>query len=609
MFYDPEKIISEIKKIGLFDTEAYLSDNSDVRESGADPVYHYVHYGLNENNRKPFREFDENQYMYDFSRDEIDNHPFIDLVMRNCYDANLSTAFLTPQEIYIYNLISYHNLFDENYYISNNIDLESIEIPLLVHYVKYGIHEINRNPNKNYNNKNYIEIYKDDMKKNEPPFIHYIRNNIKLSFFDKGLLSNFCNESLMKATSKLEKFPFFSSESYISSNKDVLHSDLPPHQHAILYGILEGRDILSKLQIAQILGNKSKTCPQYKLSFSQNPNLSITIGIFYHTRGNCFIKEIANDLFCLLSGGQFQVSLETENTPLSKKPDLCIFCAPHEFFFLPGSKKWEKYEIIKSSIMLNTEQAQTEWFSRGLIYLFMSSGIIDLLYQHVDIFESIGIPSFHFSPIPDYSATKILDKDRANSFFRVLPENAKIDNPNGALRPIDERSIDISFFGNMSNKREKFFLRNADFFAMHECFFYNRQFKTPIIMEGSSEILSRMPFYVSENSKICLNIHRNNDPYFEWQRIIKHGAARGAVVVTEECLPTPLYQEGIHFLVETPRHMPHLISWLLSTIDGQNKMQEIQNSCLNIFQQQALKKSKFFDISIFIERVWKKVNV
>lgn len=84
-------------------------------------------------------------------------------------------------------------------------------------------------------------------------------------------------------------------------------------------------------------------------------------------------------------------------------------------------------------------------------------------------------------------------------------------------------------------------------------------------MEGASEILARMPFYVAENSKICLNIHRNDDPYFEWHRIIKQGAARGAVVVTEDCLPTPLYRNGIHFLTETPRHMPHLINWLLDT--------------------------------------------
>ena len=150
---DPDKLISEIRKSGLFDEKAYLSDNEDVAESGIDPVFHYVHYGLNEEQRKPYPEFDSNQYISDFSVGEIEGHPFLDLLSRNSYRAEDAKNLLNPQEIYLYNLIIHYNLFDEEYYIESNPDLENIDIPPLVHYVKYGINELHRNPNRNYNNK------------------------------------------------------------------------------------------------------------------------------------------------------------------------------------------------------------------------------------------------------------------------------------------------------------------------------------------------------------------------------------------------------------------------------------------------------------------------
>lgn len=605
---DPDKLIAEIRESGLFDEKAYLSDNKDVAENGIDPIVHYVHYGLNEDQRKPYPEFDAQQYISDFSLGEIEGHPFLDLLSRNCYRPESSKDFLTPQEVYLYNLIVHYNLFDEEYYIESNPDLENIDIPPLVHYIKYGINELNRSPNKKYNNEKYIDAFRKDIGPGEAPFIHYLKNNRELDFLDKGLLKNFSYEILARVTHRLAEFPLFSEKDYLSLNGDVSSSELLPHQHAILYGIPEGRTLLSKLRIAKILGQKSKESLKYYLTAHREKDLPLpkSIGIFYHTEGNCFIKEIAEDLLDCLKGGDFQVSLETEKTPLSAKPDLCIFCAPHEFFFLDGSKHWEREDILKSSLMLNTEQSQTAWFTRGLIYLLMSAGVIDFLYQNIELFESIGLPAFHFDPIPSPAATKILDRDRAHAFFRVLPDSAKIDVPKSALRPISERALDVSFFGNASAKREKFFSRNADFFALRECFLYYRKPHGPIRMEGVNEILGRMPFYVAENSKICLNIHRNDDPYFEWHRIIKQGAARGAVVVSEECLPTPLYEEGVHFLTETPRHMPHLISWLLDTTDGQKKMQEVQTSCLSLFKDKNLQKSKFNDIFNFIGRVWKE---
>ncbi len=600
-----------IKESGLFDDAAYIAANPDVAASQIDPLFHYIQHGQYETHRKPYPQFDAQQYIADFRLEHIEGNPFLDLVRRNRYSPENPAVVLSSFEIYLYDLILHFNLFDEEFYIRSNPDLRDSDILPLVHYVKYGIHEPARNPNRKYNNQAYTHQFRREIAPDEPSFLHYIRNNLGHDYSDRGLLEKFDRAALSLATQRLEKFPFYSDIDYKTLNRDIENSTLLPHQHAVLYGIPEGRTIFSKMRIAEILGMKMDEIPTYKPGArpARNQPAPGSVGVFYHTDGNCFIKDIAEDLVAYLQSAGLNATLETEKTPLHAKPDLCLFCAPHEFFFLDGAKQWERDDILGSSIMVNTEQPQTPWFSRGLIYLLMSAGVIDFLYQNVEFFEGIGIPSFHFDPIPDSAPTRVPEQDRSNALFRVLPDDAKRETAGTTQRPIAERSIDISFFGNASAKREKFFTRNATALAERTCFLYYRKQHDPIRMEGTSEILARMPFYVAENSKICLNIHRNDDPYFEWHRIIKQGAARGAVVVTEDCLPTPLYRSGVHFLTETPRHMPHLINWLLDMPDGRARAQQIQDACLQLFSDRKLQKSKINDIARFVGAIWQRITI
>ena len=54
--------IELLKKSGLFDEAWYLSQYSDVKEAGIDPVRHYLRYGSAEG-RNPSREFDTKFYL------------------------------------------------------------------------------------------------------------------------------------------------------------------------------------------------------------------------------------------------------------------------------------------------------------------------------------------------------------------------------------------------------------------------------------------------------------------------------------------------------------------------------------------------------------------
>ncbi|GAN61802.1 hypothetical protein AA0313_1634 [Acetobacter indonesiensis NRIC 0313] len=496
--------------------------------------------------------------------------------------------------------------FDVDYYLSSYPDVKNAGINPIIHYVVYGCKE-HKQPNDTFNTDIYLNLFGSVIQPEENPFAHYIRNNENIYFFEKGLLQEYSHEFLTKCLNRFKGYALFDPDYYQDSNKKVSFTGISATRHALLYGIGEGREVLSPRRIAQYLGNECKKELFYKPTKQKKAfSAPKSIGVFYHSDGNSFIQELAELLHAYLTDSGFTATLMTEQTPLSQKPDLCIFCAPHEFFFLAGTEEWRQENIIEQSIMFNTEQPQTLWFTRGLIYILMSAGVMDLCHQNLQAFTDIGLNTFHFDPLVKIEKTRLKQADKNHPFFRVLPEAAQ--SGSSPLKNFSNRSIDISFFGNTSLKREKFFSRNAGFLSDYECFLYYRKIDGPLPSSGAYDILSRLPRYVAENSKILLNIHRDDNCFFEWHRIVRQGMAAGAVVITEECFPHPLYKDGEHYLTESPRHMPNLIEWLFHTEDGVQEAARIQRNCFTILTNKTLLKAKHLDLQNYISSVWSTVQ-
>ncbi|MBO1324900.1 hypothetical protein K2X14_07045 [Acetobacter sp. TBRC 12305] len=502
--------------------------------------------------------------------------------------------------------ISESGLFDAEFYTHDNTDAQQSGLDPVVHYVLSGVKDA-RNPNENFNTVIYYNLYRNVIGQNENPFAHYIRNNNHLMFFEKGLLQDYSYETITKLITRFRTYPFFDPDDYIRMNSDLSTAHIPALQHAVLYGIAEGREVFSKRAIVRFLGNACKKPLDYTLSGAEKISAGPqSIGVFHHSAGNSFIVELAECLVGYLRDSGLNATVMTEKTAAADAPDLCIFCAPHEFFFLDGNETWKRDEIIQKSIMFNTEQPQTVWFTRGILYILMSAGVMDLCHQNLDGFALSGLPVFHFDPPLKPQACRLLAADRTHPLFRVLPKAAR--QGSSPFTPFAERSIDISFFGNASARRERFFARAARFFSDYRCFFYYRKADGPIPSTGAYDILSRLPRLVAENSKIALNIHRDDNCFFEWHRIVVQGMASGAVVVTEDCFAHPLYKSGVHFLAESPRHIPNLVEWLVRTPDGQETASRIQANMFAVLQDQAIAQSKTRDLRRYVSSVWSAVQ-
>ncbi|MCE2565723.1 hypothetical protein [Komagataeibacter sp. FNDCF1] len=492
--------------------------------------------------------------------------------------------------------------FDAEFYLATNPDIAGSGYEPLVHYVKYGFRE-GRRPNRNFRPALYLAQHPDAGADNRNPFIHFLQTHSGCHVAHQGLLTRFRLEDLSLGVRTLEQLPFFEPEDYHDLNRDVARATTDLAEHALLYGVPEGRRIFGALRVSETLGalccGKGLDDADYTLPDGPVPD---SIGIFHNSGGNVFIHEIAADLHRTLVDAGLNCSLLDENADPDSRPDLCIFVAPHEFFHIGRGQAWATGSIIQDAIMFNTEQPQTLWFERGIPFLLMSAGVIDICHQMAEGFRQAGMPAIHFTPNIGTGRDYLRKEDMQHPMVRVLPPACrKQPDPH---TPFADRQLDISFFGGSSPHREKFFARNAGFFAQYRNYFYYRKFTAPIDSSPRDNPLSRLASHVAGHSRIALNIHRDDYGFFEWHRIVKGAMANGSVVVSEPCLPHPVFQPNVHFLEETGRHIPNLIEWLLNTPDGQARAEEIRATTLQLVSAPTHNRAHCTRIRGFISYVW-----
>jgi hypothetical protein len=475
-------------------------------------------------------------------------------------------------------VIAGSGLFDEAWYIRENPDVARSGINPLLHYVRHGASE-KRAPFPGFNATRYVANAELRAPVRRNPLAHYILNGSSPDdLLSKGLLRDFSIESIKAAIVRLNALPLFSADDYLQLNEDVKPTggidDVRPDNHALVSGFPGGRKVFMETTIARAMGAAARAPIRRPAITGPLPPKLPPIGVFFNASGNAFLREIAEDIAAALAGAGQDVTLLDDLSDIAARPPLCIFVAPHEFFHIGNGRAWAREDILRSAILFTTEQPQTLWFERSMPYVLMARAIIDISWQVHGILAQAGIPALHFNPPVTPPARCLRAEDATHPLLRTLPPSLRA--PDLAFIPFADRGVDISFFGTASGHREKFFAKNAWFFADYDAFLYYRKVESPLAPKGAHAALARLAGHVTAHSKISLNIHRDPNGFFEWHRIAKMGIGGGAVVVSEPCDPHPLYQPGIHYLEESGRHILNLIEWLLRTPDGQAHAATIQ---------------------------------
>jgi hypothetical protein len=561
--HDPCYQIDIISRSGLFDRDWYVGQYGDVRSGDVDPLRHYVFYGAREG-RLPNDDPHFSRYITELAPDVLGNqNPLVHYALSGRLEANIS-------------IIAKSGLFDPDWYLQQNPDIHGAAIDPISHYVLYGDKE-GRQPNAKLRLAQYVANITKDVIKGRNGLVHYTLHGRPEQLIDCGHLKSFSLATLQRAIDRLKQLPLYDEADYVEMNSDIKASvkayKVDPAGHALTYGVPEGRHVFKIIRIAKVLGEFARRPFPAQADLPEVPLLP-PIGVYFNSAGNVFLRELAQEVADSVKFLGLDVRLLDEKTDPKKILPISIIVAPHEFFHLGDGKKWVTDKIITRSFMYNTEQPQTIWFERAIPFILASRGVADICVQIADIFGACGLPSIHFNPNASAPKGFLQPADKQHSLYKILPEKAR-KTPN-VHTPFAERPIDVCFFGTASRSREVFFSKNARFLSDYQAFLYYRKFMGPLKADGRDGILSRIGSHVTAHSKIALNIHRDELGFFEWHRLVKQGMLGGAVVVTEPCLPHPVFKAGTHFLEETPRHIPDLIEWLTKTTEGGEKAAAIQ---------------------------------
>ena len=480
---------------------------------------------------------------------------------------------ITPEIREDLKLIKNSGLFDEAWYLRTYSDVARLNLDPVIHYVIWGANE-SRNPALSFSTTAYLKNVDPKIIGNRNPFAHFIRHGNPLQLIDRGLFSKLPASLINEGMKNLLRLPVFSEEEYAGLN-DI--GSLTPSNHAFVLGCLEGRDIFDKVKVAKVLSmiTSKSLAKEDRKPLKPSPKIKTKFALLYNEHVSEKNKQVASLLGASLKGSGQEAELIETRKSRGLNDATKIIVAPHEFFFDGDRMEHIASDLIGNAIMLNTEASLSAKFSKALPFMLMSRGVINIA-DHVDqLFKEAGIKSVFYDPIMPVRHSCLRPNPEMHPMVSALPASAH-ENASRTT-PFVKRPIDVAFLGRSSAYRNRFFSRNAQFFAPFECFFYYkgepRRNAFTIERDASTEFNA----FVAMQTKVWLNIGNAEEEILGWHRI-QQGFIAGAVVVTEPMFPHPVFRLGVHYLEEKKRHLSNLIEWLLEARDGRLKAQEIQEN-------------------------------
>lgn len=239
-----------------------------------------------------------------------------------------------------------------------------------------------------------------------------------------------------------------------------------------------------------------------------------SLDIFVTSLGNHFMIEIAEIFDEGFRANGIQSRIKIDQIPLTNPPPglIQIAIAPHEYFKLflePKFSKEEVQQFLQSTYMVSAEQPLTEWFEQACDRARPSLGILDITEHTAIEYRKRGIFALH-APL---------------GYATCL--EAGIDPHN-----LPDRSVDLLFLGSNSPKRERFLSQNADFFNCHNSNIVITRLEKPKFHHTAGFFANHDRNRLLRSCKILVNIHANDNTYFEWLRVVM-AIANGCLVISE----------------------------------------------------------------------------
>jgi hypothetical protein len=265
-------------------------------------------------------------------------------------------------------------------------------------------------------------------------------------------------------------------------------------------------------------------------------------------RQNRFFVEIVEAIRDELHQAGVDSSVHWDGFPDERDDLVYVLTPPHEWFNLEARFHQPTTSQLARTIFICAEQPGTAFFDDDVLLAPLAGAVFDINAGSVAAFAERAIESAHF-PL-GWTRTW----DHASLDADGLPSGDA------------ERDIDVLHLGIRSARRALALAGAARWLSWRRCRLVLGDDDRPNPEEAANYVADQTKWEVMRRSRVLLNIHVADRPYFEWLRVVQ-AICCGCAVVSEHSIGTDPLLAGEHFLVGRPDTLGLLANHLLRDED------------------------------------------
>ena len=292
------------------------------------------------------------------------------------------------------------------------------------------------------------------------------------------------------------------------------------------------------------------------VGFAKGPMRTI-FNVFVNARGTIVETEIAELIATALLDLGLEVVFPAPGLPEAQRNTVNLVVAPHEFFPLQSDRtERELLRAAKASVSIGIEQPGTSWFELGTHFASLGRSVLDISPYAIAELKRRGLDAMHLQ----------------------LGYHPSWDRWGGD--PTRRRHKDLLFLGSMTERRSRFLWDAAPLLWDYETDIRLFEFDRLMSEPRANFVAGTEKWQLLADSRVLLNVHRNDLPYFEWVRVLE-AVTNGCLVVTESSTDYGPLIAGEHLLA-TPYEA--LGAYAASLLADEPLRQEIATSAYDFIR-------------------------
>jgi hypothetical protein len=217
-----------------------------------------------------------------------------------------------------------------------------------------------------------------------------------------------------------------------------------------------------------------------------------------------------------------------------------VITPPHEYFALSEMRDAEPSAYFGRTICICAEQPDTAHFDANARYSRAAAATLDISPVAVEEFRRLGIPAERFQ----IGATDVWK-------------------PAGGVAEGPPRDLDVLFMGCESPRRSHHLASYADALCHWDHRLIVSDNGQPNYQAAPNFVIGEQKWQLLRRSKVMLNLHVGERPYFEWLRAAQ-AMVNGCVVVSERSEGAAPLVPGVHYVSGHAEVLHHMAAGVLA---------------------------------------------